>query len=90
MGFGPRWEIHSEGEVHNQLRDREDILMWDSDLGGRHTPKVGYLKLSSDGFQRVLIWWWEILWKIKSPPKTKIFMWCVLENKAPTWDNLQR
>ena len=60
------------------------------DPGGRYTPKAGYIKLSADVFQRVLIWWWKKPWKIKSPPKTRIFMWCVLENKAPTWDNLQK
>ena len=30
-----------------------------------------------------------MIWKIKSPPKTRLFMWNVLENKAPTWDILQ-
>ena len=30
------------------------------------------------------------MWKIHSPPKTRLFLWCVLENKVPTWDNLQK
>ena len=32
----------------------------------------------------------EGLVKIKIPLKTRVFMWCVLENKVPTWDNLQK
>ena len=32
----------------------------------------------------------EKLWKINSPPKTRLFLWCVLENKVPTWDILQK
>ena len=61
-----------------QLRDREDVGPCDV-----YTPNMGYISLRADGMQRELVWWWNKLWKIKSPPKTKIFMWCVLENKAP-------
>jgi len=42
------------------------------------------------GLDREVVWWWKTLWKIKCPPKNKLFMWFVLENKAPTWDNLQK
>ena len=24
------------------------------------------------------------------PSKAKFFMWCIMENKAPTWDNLKQ
>ena len=69
-----------------QLSERDDVLIWDLDSGGRYTPKAGYIKLSVDGFQRVMIWWW----KINCPPKARLFMWCVLENKVSVWDNLQK
>ena len=36
------------------------------------------------------VWWWRPLWKLKCPAKTKLFMWCVLNNKVPTWDVLQK
>ena len=72
-----------------QVWDREDVLIWDSALGGKYTPKEGYLKINAFGFERGLAWWWKKLWNIQSPPKTRIFLWCVLENKVPTWDNLQ-
>ena len=71
-----------------QLRHKEDELIWDVDSSGNYTSKDGYIKLSADVIQRDPIWQWKKLWKIKSPPKTRIFMWCVLENKALTWDNL--
>ena len=72
-----------------QIRDSEDVLIWDSAPGGKYTPKDGYLKINAFGFERGLAWWWKKLWKIQSPPKTRLFLWCVLENKVPTWDNLQ-
>ena len=30
------------------------------------------------------------MWRLKCPAKTKLFMWCVLNNKVPTWDILQK
>jgi len=35
-------------------------------------------------------WWVKPLWKLKGPAKTKLFFWCVLFQKVPTWDFLQR
>ena len=70
-----------------QLRDRKDELVWDVDPLGRYTPKVDYLKLSANGLQRERVWWWKKLWKINSPPKTRLFMWCALKNNVPTWEN---
>ena len=77
-------------QLQTHLRDREDVLIWDSDPAGRYTPKAGYIKSSTDGVQGELTWWWKALWKIKSAPKTRVFMWCALQNKVPTWDNLQK
>ena len=75
---------------HIQLSEQEDELIWELDLGGMYTPKAGYLCLSAEAGGREDIWWWKILWKLKCPAKTRLFMWCVLENRAPTWDILQR
>ena len=68
---------------HIILRDREDVLIWDSTPNVKYTPKAGYIKLSGLGVDKVVEWWWKTLWKINCPPKNKLFMWCVLENKAP-------
>ena len=32
----------------------------------------------------------EVFVENKNPTKNHIFMWCVLENKEPTWGNLQK
>jgi hypothetical protein len=34
-------------------------------------------------------WWGKPLWKQKCPAKSKLFMWLLLHNKAPTWENIQ-
>jgi len=72
------------------LNDEEDSLVWEADPEGNYTPKAGYIVLSSEADQRDHAWWWKPLWKLNCPAKSKLFMWCVLENKAPTWDNLQK
>jgi len=73
---------------HIRLRDREDALIWDKDPGGFYTPKAGYLSISQETSEQR--WWWKKLWKLKCPPKSKIFMWCAFENKVPTWDILKK
>jgi len=72
------------------LNDEEDSLVWEEGPGGNYSPKAGYIVLSSEAEQREHVWWWKPLWKLDCPAKTKLFMWCVLENKAPSWDNLQK
>lgn len=36
------------------------------------------------------MWWWKYLWKLRCPGKAKLLFWAILENKAPTWDILQK
>lgn len=72
------------------LSDQEDTLVWEVDPGGVYSPKAGYLALCTGLTQRVAVWWWKPLWKLKCPAKTKLFMWCILYNKASTWDVLQK
>ena len=40
-----------------QLEDREDVLICDSDSGGRYTPKAWYIKLIEVGNQQEVRWW---------------------------------
>jgi hypothetical protein len=70
--------------------DNEDELIWDPSPSGIYSPKLGYLKYNSDLGLREPVWWWRNLWKVKSPAKTRLFMWNVLQNKVLTWDNLQK
>lgn len=44
-------------QIHIQLRDREDVLIWDSDPAGRYTSKAGYIMLNAVGNQREMRWW---------------------------------
>ena len=73
-----------------KVRDKEDSLIWDVDQSGKYTPKEDYIKLGVEGMNRVVVWWWKTLWKIHCPPKTRLFMWRVLENKVSCWENLQK
>ena len=82
--------IRELDRAHIILSDQEDSLVWDADLGGTNSPKAGYLFLSAGVEQRDEAWWWKPLWRLKCPAKTKLFMWCVLNNKVPTWDVLQK
>jgi hypothetical protein len=34
-------------------------------------------------------WWWSKLWKVKSPPKSILFIWLILNNRVLTWEMLQ-
>ena len=76
--------------AHIQLTEHEDDLVWDLDPAGVYTPKAGYLFLSADDGGREEVWWWRSLWKLKCPSKARLFMWCALENRVPTWDILQK
>jgi hypothetical protein len=82
--------IHGLKIAHIRLSDSEDELIWDPAPSGSYSPKLGYLKCNSDLNTQETVWWWSKLWKVKSPTKTRLFMWNVLRNKVPTWDNLQK
>jgi hypothetical protein len=71
-----------------RLTDNEDELILDPSPYGSYSPKLGYLKYNPDLGLQEPVWWWRNLWKVKSPAKTRLFMWNVLQNKVPTWDNL--
>jgi hypothetical protein len=36
------------------------------------------------------VWWWELICKLESPLKTRIFLWITLSNKILTWDDSQK
>ena len=96
MGLGDRETAFLDQYIRELVRanilltDHEDLLVWEADPEGVYTPKMGYLCLSAGVENRVEVWWWRSLWKLKCPAKSKLFMWCVLNNKVPTWDVLQK
>ena len=71
------WELVRANII---LSDQNDSLVWEADLGGVYSPKAGYLALSAGLEQRDEVWWWRPLWRPKCQAKTKLFMWCVLNN----------
>ena len=81
--------IRALKQAHFLLQDREDMIAWDFDSSRIYSPRAGYTKLSTRAVLGEERWWWKKLWKLNFPPKTRLFMWCVLENKVPTWDVLQ-
>jgi hypothetical protein len=82
----PFWDKNSRAlqSSHIRITDKEDELIWQQAPHGHYTPKLGYIHLNLDLYQREPIWWWKRLWKVRCPLKENIFMWCVLYNKVPT------
>eukprot|EP00253_Pinus_taeda_P015021 PITA_15021 len=56
---------------------------------GKYTPKARYKFLMSKKGWEAPDWWSKQLWKLKCPKKARLFFWCALKEKAPTWDVLQ-
>lgn len=77
-------------ESHIRISDGDDEPIWAFSPNGKYSPKFGYLHIFSDHKPHVSDWWWSAIWKLKAPARAKIFMWCILHNKVPTGDNLQK
>jgi hypothetical protein len=75
---------------HIWLIDREDELVWKHNPNGLYTPKAGYTQLNIDLLQQEPSWWWKAVWKQKCPLKAHLFLWCLIKNKVPTWDNMRK
>jgi hypothetical protein len=76
--------------AHIRISKTKDELVWKNSPHGTYTPKLGYSQLNIDLHQREPSWWWRGLWKIKFPLKARIFMWCLVKNKIPTWDRMKQ
>jgi hypothetical protein len=74
---------------HIIIKDQEDELIWHLSPFGVYSPKEGYSFLSSARIQQVPDWWWKGIWKEKFPLKARLFMWCLLRKKVPTWDRMK-
>lgn len=68
---------------HIRITEREDELVWQGTPNGAYTPKLGYTMLNVGLMQRDPIWYWKGLWKVKCPLKARMFMWGIINNKAP-------
>jgi len=66
-----------------------DLLIWAHAETGEYSPKSGYKFIMSRKGLETPEWWPKHLWKLKCPAKARLFFWCILKRKIPTWDILQ-
>ena len=71
-----------------RLPNMEDVLVWNQSKSGKYSPKAGYLQPILDKNELEISWWWNLIWKLKCPLKSKIFCWFLFSGKALTWDVL--
>ena len=76
--------IGSLEEENVCISDNQDVLIWALDPHGRYSPKSGYAYASAARLTGDSSWWWSHIWKLKAPPKSRLFMWCILTNKVHT------
>jgi len=95
LGLNVRWQIEWEGYIQElqrsnvRIKDVPDILLWAHSKSGTYSPKEGYnFLMSKKGWERPG-WWAKDIWKLKCPAKARLFFWCILKRKVPTWDILQ-
>eukprot|EP00253_Pinus_taeda_P015495 PITA_15495 len=86
------WDWYKRDLLNSLVRlsDPPDELKWVFAQNGFYSPKSGYKWMMSQKGWENLTWWAKLLWKLKGPAKSKLFFWCVLFQKVPTWDFLQR
>jgi hypothetical protein len=71
--------------------DREDELVWQFYPHGSYTPKLGYIQLNIEQHLREPSLVVErIFGRLNFPLKSHIFMWCMIMNQLPTWDQKKR
>jgi len=51
---------------------------------------MGYDKIIEDRKPKNLKRWWVSLWTLNAPPRTRLLMWNILENKVPTGSYLKK
>jgi hypothetical protein len=70
--------------------DQEDSLIWYVNPVEGYAPKHGYSALIQENIVASPLWWGITPRKKKFPTKSKLFIWLLLLNKFPTWENLQK
>eukprot|EP00253_Pinus_taeda_P030159 PITA_30159 len=95
LGIHVRWKAEWEVFIKElqrsnvRIKDEPDCLIWAQSKSGDYSPKDGYLFLMGKKGWGIPDWWAKALWKLKSPAKAKLFIWCILKRKAPIWEILQ-
>eukprot|EP00253_Pinus_taeda_P017405 PITA_17405 len=92
LGLNIRWYDEWAFFVNELLRSNvrikndQDVLLWAQGKTGEYSPKDGYSFLMGKKGWPNPEWWAKKLWKLKFPLKSRIFLWCILKRKIPTWD----
>lgn len=55
---------------------------------GIYALKIGYIALIMHKKLEPSPTWWRDIWKLKAPPRTRLFFWCVLKDIIPTGEHL--
>lgn len=94
LGMNHRWWNEWNSYIQELIRsnfwlkDSPDSLIWAHCETGEYTPKCGYKFIMSRKGWGDPEWWSKHLWKLKCPAKARLFFWCLLKRKIPTWDIL--
>lgn len=94
LNIPPHWHqiwnnyIAALVESHIRIKEGPDEIMWCLSKNGAFNPKSGYLGLINYRQPENAQDWWQAIWKLKTPSRTKLFFWCVLSNKVPIGDSL--
>eukprot|EP00253_Pinus_taeda_P027227 PITA_27227 len=85
------WKAYTQELTRSnvRLKDSPDRLVWAHAEFGAYSPKFGYKFLMSKKGWEEPEWWANQLWKLKCPKKARLFFWCTLKKKIPTWEILQ-
>eukprot|EP00253_Pinus_taeda_P003035 PITA_03035 len=95
LGLNVRWKNEWEGfikELHRsnvRIKDEPDFLLWAQSKSGEYSPKDGYSFLMGKKGWGIPEWWAKGIWRLKCPVKARLFFWCILKRKVPTWETLQ-
>lgn len=72
-----------EGSHTRLMEVCNEVVRVKNKTAGDHTTKERYNALMESEIQES-VWLWTKIWQVKTPKKTKLFMWLVLRNKIPT------
>lgn len=96
LGIPDRWlqewdrYIRPLTESHVRLREELDELLWGLAQNGKYSPKEGYLVIHSRYKPEICQFWWKNIWKLWGPPRSRLLMWNIIEDKVLTGTNLRK
>eukprot|EP00253_Pinus_taeda_P033452 PITA_33452 len=95
LGINVRWKnewcsfIQELQRSNVRLKNEPDLLIWNQGETSAYSPKDGYNFLMQKKGWGNPEWWSKHIWKLKCLAKARIFFWCMLKRKVPTWDILR-